>query len=70
MLAFFSKLFLFQVKISKMRFLHCDVKFQQRKLGCALTWYENGVLFQLNQKVHCEVALRFRKKLICAALLI
>ena len=44
----------------KMRYLHCVVKFKLRKLGCALTWYENAVpqlrncvALQLNQKAHC-----------------
>ena len=26
-----------------MLYLHCVVKFQLRKLDCALTWYENAV---------------------------
>ena len=68
MSAFFSKLFtLLQSKIEKMLHLHCVVKFQLRKLDCALTWYENAVpqlrncvALQLNEKVHCET---------CAALL-
>ena len=55
-----------------MRYLHCSVKFQLRKLGCALTWYEdavpqlrNCVALQLNQKVHCGscAALQKLKKL-------
>ena len=44
----------------KMRYLHCVFKIQLRKLGCALTWYENPipqlrncVALQLNQKVNC-----------------
>ena len=61
MLACFSKLFtLFLSKLQKMQYLHCIVKFQLRKLGCALTWYKNAipqlqncVALQLNQKVHC-----------------
>ena len=39
--------------------LHCVVKFQLQKLGCALAWYENAiphlrncVALQLNQKVY------------------
>ena len=41
-------------------YLHCVVKFQLRKLRCALTRYENAVpqlrncvALQLNKKVHC-----------------
>ena len=73
MSAFFSKLFtLLLSKIPKMPHLHCVVKFQLRKLGCALTWYENAVLqlrncvaLQLNEKVHCEswAALQKLKKI-------
>ena len=57
-----------------MRYLHCFVKFRLRKLGCALTWYENAVpqllncaALQLNQKVHCGscAALAKLKKLSC-----
>ena len=33
-------LLFFSLKLQKMRYLHCGVKFQLRKLGCALTWYE------------------------------
>ena len=62
MSAFFSKLFtLLLSKIAKMLYLHCVVKFQLRKLGCALTWYENAVLqlrncvaLQLHEKIFCE----------------
>ena len=44
MSAFFSNLFILLLsKISKMLDLHCVVKFQLRKLVCALTWYENAV---------------------------
>ena len=32
-------LLFFCLKSQKMRYLHCVVKFQLRKLGCALTWY-------------------------------
>ena len=42
-----------------MLYLHCVLKFQLRKLDCALTWYENAVpqlqncvANQLNQKSH------------------
>ena len=46
-------------EIAKMRYLHCVVKSQLRKLGCALAWYknvpqwQNCVAPQLNQIVHC-----------------
>ena len=58
-----------------MLYLRCVVKFQLRKLGCALTLYKkavpqlrNCVALQLNQKVHCRscAALQKAKKLICA----
>ena len=66
MSTFFSRLFtLFGQKV---RYLHCVVKFQLRKLGCALTWYENavpqlrnGVAHQLNQKAHCESCAALQK---------
>ena len=83
MSAFFSRLFtLFGQKLQKVRYLPCVVKFQLRKLGCALTWYENAVpqlqncvAHQLNQKAHSEscAALQKLKKIncaICAALLL
>ena len=75
-------LLFFRLKSQKMRYLHCLVKFQLRKLGYALTWYENAVpqlrnciTLQLNQKVHCpsSAALQKVKKLnceFCAALLL
>ena len=65
-----------------MRYLLCVEKFQLRKLGCALTWYENAVsqlqnrvALQLNQKVYCGscAALQKLKKFnctLCAALLL
>ena len=66
--SFANYLLFFSLKSQKMRYLHCVVKFQLRKLGCAFTWYENAVpqlrnrvALQLNQKVHCGS---------CAALLI
>ena len=68
-------LLFFSPKLQKMRYLHCVVKFQLRKLGCALTWYKNAVpqlrncvALQLNQKVHCGscAALQKAKKLNCA----
>ena len=72
----FSKLLLFfSPKLQKMRCLHCVVKFELRKLGCALTWYENTVpqlrncvALQRIQKVHCGscTALQKAKKLNCA----
>ena len=44
------------------------MKFQLRKLGCALTWYENTVpqlrncvALQLNQKVYCESCAALQK---------
>ena len=44
MFAFFSKLFaFFRFKIAKNGVLLCVVKFQLRKLGCALTWNKNAV---------------------------
>ena len=44
MLAFLSKLFaFFRFKIAKNAVLLCVVKFQLRKLGCALTWNKNAV---------------------------
>ena len=53
-----------------MRYLHCVVKFQLRKLGCALIWYEkavlqlrNGAALQLNQKAHCESCASKMKKI-------
>ena len=58
-----------------MRYLHCGVKFLLRKVGFALTWYENAVpqlqscvALQLNQKVHCGscATLQKLKKLNCA----
>ena len=83
MSAFFSKLFtLLLSKIEKMLHLHCVVKFQLRKLGCALTWYENAVprlricvALQLHEKVHCETcaALLLVEKIVtlcCTALLV
>ena len=36
-------LLFFGLKLQKMRYLHCVVKFQLRKSGCPLTWYENAV---------------------------
>ena len=36
-------LLFFSLKLQKMRYFHCGMKFQLRKLGCALTWYENAV---------------------------
>ena len=70
-----NHLLFFRLKLQKMRYLHCVVIFQLRKLGCALTWYENVVpqlrncvALQLNQKVHCGscAALQRAKKLNCA----
>ena len=59
----------FSLKFKKMRYLHCVVKFQLRKLGCALTWYEktvsqlrNCVALQLNQKVHCGSCAALQKE--------
>ena len=59
-------LFYFQ-KSQKLRYLPCVVKFQLQKLGCTLTWYEHAVpqlrlcaALLLNQKFHCEIALRFK----------
>ena len=76
MSAFFGKLFtLLLSKLQKVRYLHCVVKFQLRKLGCALAWSGNAipqlrkcVALQLNQKVHCEscTALQKLKKINCA----
>ena len=76
MSSFFSNyLLFFCLKSQKMRYLHCVVKFQLRKLGCALAWYENVIpqlrnwaALQLNQKVHCvsSAALQKLKKLNCA----
>ena len=76
MSAFYSKLWaIFLSKSQKMRYLHCVVKFQLRKLSCGLTWYENAVpqlrncvALQLNQKVHCGscAALQKLKKINCA----
>ena len=44
MLAFFCKLFaFFRFKIAKKAVLLFVVKFQLRKLGCALTWNKNAV---------------------------
>ena len=68
-------LLLFSLKLQKTQYLHCVVKFRLRKLGCALTWYENAVPLQLNQKDHCGscAALQKAKKIklrICAALLL
>ena len=75
-------LLFFCLKLQKMQYLHCVMKFQSRKLGCALTWYKNAILqlqnciaLQLNQKVHCEssTVLQKFKKLNCtfgAALLV
>ena len=52
----------FCLKSKKMRYLHCVVKFQLRKLDCALTRYKNAVpqlrncvALQLNQKIHCGI---------------
>ena len=83
MSAFYSRLYtLFCQKLQKMRYLHCVVKFQLRKLGCALTWYENAVpqwrnciALQLNKKAQCEccAVLQKLKKIncaFCAALLV
>ena len=83
MSAFFSKLFtLLLSKIAKMLHLHCVVKFQLRKLDCALTWYKNAVphlrncvAFQLHEKVHCESCAALQKLnkyhcAFCAALLL
>ena len=63
MLAFFSKLCtLFQTKIAKTAVfaLCCEISIA-KLIGCALTWYENGVpqlwncvALQLNQKAHCR----------------
>ena len=60
-------LLFFCLKSQKLRYLHGVVKFQLRKLGCALTWYKNAVpqlrncvALQLNQKVYCGSVLRFR----------
>ena len=68
-------LLFFSLKLQKKQYLHCVVKFRLRKLGCALTWYENTVpqlrncvALQLNQKVHSGscAALQKAKKLNCA----
>ena len=60
---------LFCLKSQKMRYLYCVVKFQLRKLGCALTWYKNDVpqlrncaALQLNQKVHCGSCAALQKQ--------
>ena len=37
-------LLFFSLKSQKTQYLHCAVIFRLRKLGCALTWYENTVL--------------------------
>ena len=83
MSTFFSKLFaLFLSQIEKMWYLHCAVKFQLRKLGCALTWYKNAVpqlqnpnpqLQNPNPQLRCAstkskscAALQKLKKLNCA----
>ena len=51
-----------------MLYLHCVVKFQLRKLDCALTWNENAVpqlqncvVLQLNQKLDCESCAALQK---------
>ena len=36
-------LLFFSLKLQKTQYLRCVVKFRLRKLGCALTWYENTV---------------------------
>ena len=61
-------LLFFCFKSKKNRYLHCSVKFQLRKLGCALTWFENAVMqlqncvaFQLNQKVYSGSCAAFQK---------
>ena len=65
----------FCLKLQKLLYLRCVVKFQLRKFGCALTWYKHAVLqlqnciaLQLNQKAHCKscAALQTLKKLNCA----
>ena len=51
-----------------MRYLHCIVKFQLRKLGWVLTWYKNAVpqlqncvALQLNQKFLYRSCAKHRK---------
>ena len=76
MLVFLANyLLVFSLKFKKIWYVHCVVKFELRKLGCALTWYENTVpqlrncvALQLNQKVHCGscAALQKVKNLNCA----
>ena len=65
-------LLFFSLKVQNMQYLRCVVKFRLRKLGCALTWYENTVpqlrncvALQLNQKVYCGscAALQKAKKI-------
>ena len=74
MSAFFSKLFtLFLSKIAKIAICALMVKFQLRKLSCALTWYENAVPHLRNcvatesksslRKLRCDSEI---KKLNCA----
>ena len=60
--------FFFCLKWQKMRYLHCVVKFRLRKLGRALTRYENAV-----PQLRNYAALQKLKKLncsFCAALLL
>ena len=67
MSTFFSKLFaLFLSQIEKMWYLHCAVKFQLRKLGCALTWYKNAVSQLQNPNPQLRYASTKSKS--CAAL--
>ena len=70
-----NNLVFFCLNSQKMRYLLCVVKFQLRKLDCALTWYKNvlpqlrnRVALQLNQNVYCGscAALQKLKKLNCA----
>ena len=65
MLAFFANyLLVFSLKFKKMRYLHCVVKLQLRKLGCALTWYENTVPHLRCASTESKTSLR---KLRCAS---
>ena len=68
-------LLFFCLKLQKMWYLHCVVKFQLQKLDCVLTWYENVVpqlrnsdALQLIQKAYCKscAALQKLKKINCA----
>ena len=75
-------LLFFCLKSQKMRYLHCIVKSQLRKLNYASTWYENAVpqlrncvALQLNQRVHwgsCAALQEFKTLncAFCAALLL